>query len=328
MSNAPKIVISHRLHDDGMAVLEKAGAQVVITNSGEPKDMLPELKDADGVIIRIGSIDKETMLQCPKLKAIGRPGVGVDSVDVKGATELGIPVVIAPGANTRSVAEHAMAMIFACSKNMLVCDREMRKGNFGIRSEYKAYELYGKTLGLIGCGHIGKILAELATGVGMNVIVYDPFLPEEKVAEWGYGYRKDMREILREADAVSVHTPLTPETKDMIGEAELQLMKKTGILVNCARGGIINEAALCKALKEGWIQSAATDVVVQEPITVDNPLLALENLIVTPHMAGQTKEAASGVATAAAEGVLAVIRGEQWQKVCNPDAYKHERWQK
>lgn len=323
---APKIVISHRLHDDGMAILEKAGANVVIIGSGKPQDMLSELKDADGVIIRIGSIDKATMDECPNLKVIGRPGVGVDDVEVAGATELGIPVVIAPGANTRSVAEHAMAMIFACAKNMRICDKEMRKGNFSIRSEYKAFELYGKTLGLIGCGHIGKILAELATGIGMKVLVYDPFLKEEVVSGWGYGYRFDMKDILKEADAVSVHTPLTDETRGMIAEKELQMMKKTAILVNCARGGIIDETALVRALKEDWIQAAATDVVVHEPIQTDDPLFSCENLIVTPHMAGQTKEAASGVATLAAEGVLAVIRGEKWDKVCNPDAYKHGRW--
>ena len=156
-----KVVISHRLHDDGMAVLENAGVDVVITNSGDPKVMLPELKDADGVIIRIGSIDRETMEQCPKLKVIGRPGVGVDDVDVEAAIELGIPVVIAPGANSRSVAEHAMAMMFACAKDMMRSDREMRKGNFGIRSSYKAYELGGKTLGLLGYGHIVFLLAWL-----------------------------------------------------------------------------------------------------------------------------------------------------------------------
>lgn len=154
-----KVVISHKLHDDGMAVLERAGANVVITNSGKPEDMLPELLDADGLIIRIGSIDRETMLKCKNLKVIGRPGVGVDDVDVEAATELGIPVVIAPGANTRSVAEHAMAMMFACAKDMVRCDKEMRKGNFAIRSEYKAYELNGKVLGLIGCGHIGNLRA-------------------------------------------------------------------------------------------------------------------------------------------------------------------------
>lgn len=309
-----------------MAVLERAGANVVIVGSGAPADMLPVLRDADGVIIRIGSIDRATMEACPNLKAIGRPGVGVDDVDVAAATELGIPVVIAPGANTRSVAEHAMAMIFACAKNMRVADREMRKGNFAIRSEYKAYELFGKTLGLIGCGHIGKILAELATGIGMKVLVYDPFLKEEVVAEWGYGYRTKMEDILKEADAVSVHTPLTDATRGMIGAAELQMMKKTAILVNCARGGIVDEAALLRALDAGEIQAAATDVVVHEPIRTDDPLFACENLIVTPHMAGQTKEAASGVARLAAEGVLAVIRGEKWDKVCNPDAYTHGRW--
>ena len=321
-----KVVISHRLHDDGMAVLEKAGADVVITNSGKPEDMLPELLDADGLIIRIGSIDRETMLKCKNLKVIGRPGVGVDDVDVEAATELGIPVVIAPGANTRSVAEHAMAMIFACAKDMVRCDKEMRKGNFAIRSEYKAYELNGKVLGLIGCGHIGNILAEMATGIGMKVLVYDPFVKAEVVEAKGYGYRVEMEDILKEADVVSIHTPLTPKTKNMIGEKELKLMKSTGILINCARGGIINEEALCKALSENWIHSAATDVVVHEPISVDDPLFMYENIIVTPHMAGQTKEAASGVATMAAEGVMAVINGQKWDKVCNPKAYEHPRW--
>ncbi|TCS77075.1 hydroxyacid dehydrogenase [Pectinatus cerevisiiphilus] len=323
-----KVVISHRLHDDGMAVLEKAGLDVVITNSGEPVDMLPELIDAEGVIIRIGSIDKETMLKCKKLKVIGRPGVGVDNVDVEAATELGIPVVIAPGANTRSVAEHAMAMMFACAKDMVHCDKEMRKGNFAVRSAYKAYELLGKTLGLIGCGHIGGILAQMASAIGMNVIIYDPFVKKEAVEKQGYGYKEDIHDILKEADVVSIHTPLTPQTKNMIGEAELKIMKPTGILINCARGGIVNESALCKALHENWIYSAATDVIVNEPISADDPLFKCDNIIVTPHMAGQTREAASGVATMAAEGVAAIIRGEKWEKVCNPKAYEHPRWNK
>ncbi|MDQ0204975.1 hydroxyacid dehydrogenase [Pectinatus haikarae] len=323
-----KVVISHRLHDDGMAVLEKAGLNVAITNSGKPVDMLPELVDAEGLIIRIGSIDKETMLKCKKLKVIGRPGVGVDDVDVEAATELGIPVVIAPGANTRSVAEHAMAMIFACAKDMVHCDKEMRNGNFAVRSEYKAYELSGKTLGLIGCGHIGGLLAQMASAIGMKVMIYDPFLKKESVEKQGYVYKTDMHDILKEADAISIHTPLTPQTKNMIGEAELKMMKSTGILINCARGGIVNEAALCRALNENWIHSAGTDVVVNEPISVDDPLFKCKNIIVTPHMAGQTREAASGVATMAAEGVAAVIKGEKWEKVCNPKAYEHPRWNK
>lgn len=322
----PKIVISHRLHEAGMALLEQAGAEVVITNSGRPADMLPALIDADGVIIRIGSIDRATMEACPKLKVIGRPGVGVDDVDVEGATALGIPVVIAPGANTRSVAEHALAMIFACVKNMRVVDAEIRKGNFAVRSEYKAYELYGKTLGLVGCGAIGKILAQLAMGVGMKIAVYDPFIQRETAEALGFIYCEELDDLLAAADAVSLHTPLTPETKGMIGGRELARMKDTAVLVNCARGGIIDEAALVKALQTGEILAAATDVLVTEPVDVNDPMFTVPNLIVTPHMAGQTKEAAAGVATAAVEGCLAVIRGEKWQKVCNPKAYEHTRW--
>lgn len=323
-----KVVISHRLHDDGMAVLEKAGVDVVITNSGDPKVMLPELKDADGVIIRIGSIDRETMEQCPNLKVIGRPGVGVDDVDVTAATELGIPVVIAPGANTRSVAEHAMAMMFACAKDLIRSDKEMRKGNFGIRSSYKAFELHGKTLGLVGYGHIGSVFADMASGIGMNIIVYDPFIKKESVEEKGYGYREDMHDVLKEADVISLHTPLTPETRNMIGEVEINLMKPDSILINCARGGIVDELALNKALDENRIHSAGTDVVVHEPIDPADPIFAHDNIVVSPHMAGQTREAASGVATLAAEGTVAVINGQKWDKVCNPKAYYHARWNK
>ena len=324
MEKKVKIVISHRLHDAGMKVLEDAGVDVVITNSGEPKDMLPELRDADGVIIRIGSIDRATMEQCPHLRAIGRPGVGVDDVDVMAATELGIPVVIAPGANTRSVAEHAMAMMFACAKDLIHSDREMRKGNFAVRSSYKAYELRGRTLGLIGSGAIGSVFAEMAAGIGMKVLVYDPYVPAEKIEAQGYGYRTQVEDILREADVVSIHTPLTDATRGMIGEEQLRMMKQDGILINCARGGIVDEAALGRALDENWIHSAGTDVV--EPIDPNDPIFAHDNIVVSPHMAGQTREAAAGVATLAAEGVLAVIRGEKWAKVCNPKAYEHARW--
>ena len=326
MEKKVKIVISHRLHDAGMKVLEDAGVDVVITNSGEPKDMLPELRDADGVIIRIGSIDRATMEQCPHLRAIGRPGVGVDDVDVTAATELGIPVVIAPGANTRSVAEHAMAMMFACAKDLIRSDREMRKGNFAVRSSYKAYELRGRTLGLIGSGAIGSVFAEMAAGIGMKVLVYDPYVPAEKIEAQGYGYRTQVEDILREADVVSIHTPLTDATRGMIGEEQLRMMKQDGILINCARGGIVDEAALGRALDENWIHSAGTDVVVHEPIDPNDPIFAHDNIVVSPHMAGQTREAAAGVATLAAEGVLAVIRGEKWEKVCNPKAYEHARW--
>ena len=321
-----KVVISHRLHEDGMMVLEKAGAMVAITNNGDPKVMLPELLDAEGLIIRIGSIDRETMVAAKNLKVIGRPGVGVDDVDVEAATELGIPVVIAPGANTRSVAEQAFAFMFAAAKDMVHTDKELRKGNFAIRSSYKAYEIYGKTLGLVGYGNIGGILAQMSAAVGMKVMIYDPFVQPEKIKAEGYQYEGDLQKLLQTADVISLHVPLTSKTKNLIGENEFKLMKKNAILINCARGGVVDEAALAQALAADAIHAAATDVFAVEPVTAEEPLLQYDNIIVSPHMAGQTKEAASGVATMAAEGVVAVINGERWPHVCNPKAYEHPRW--
>jgi len=162
----------------------------------------------------------------------------------------------------------------------------------------------------------------------MKVLVYDPFINEEVVENQGYGYRADVHDIIKESDVISVHTPLTPETRGMIGEAELKMMKPTAIVINCARGGIVDEAALDKALTENWIHSAGLDVVEHEPIDPNDPLFKHENIIVSPHMAGQTQEAASGVATMAAEGAVAIVNGQKWDKVCNPKVYDHLRWQK
>ncbi len=323
-----KVVITQPLHKDGMAVLNAAGLETAVSNGGKPEEYLPFVKDADGLIIRIGHIDRATMEACPNLKVIGRPGVGVDNVDVKAATELGIPVVIAPGANTRSVAECAFTMMLTAAKDMVRADRELRKGNWAMRSEYRAYELYGKTLGLIGYGHIGSILASLCQAIGMSVMVYDPFVKPEKVEAEGYKYCATIDPIVEQADVISLHVPLTDETRNLIAKPQLARMKENTILINCARGGIINEADLKEGLEKHQIMAACLDVFDHEPLSPDDPLLTLDNVIVYPHMAGQTREAASNVATAAAKGVAAIIAGEKWPYVCNPDAYKHPRWNK
>ncbi len=321
-----KVVVTQRLHDKGMEVLEKE-AKAVVADTGKPRELDPLLADADGLIIRIGSIDREGLLAAKNLKVVGRPGVGVDDVDVATCTELGIPVVIVPGANTVSVAEHSLMLMLALAKDMLRSDQECRKGNFGIRSSYKAYELKGRTLGLLGGGAIGTALGELAQGIGMKVMVYDPYLAPEKVEARGWEYVRDADEIYRRADVISVHVPLTDQTRKMIGKREFGLMKPNAILINCARGGIIDEDALYDALKNNKIHGAGTDVLEKEPFDPKDKLMELDNFIVTPHMAGQTSEAAIGVATGCAEGVLAVIRGEKWPRVCNPKAYEHPRWQ-
>ena len=320
-----KVVITQRLHDKGMELLEQH-AQAVVAGTGNPRELDPFLADSDGLIIRIGSIDRQGLLAAKNLKVIGRPGVGVDDVDVATCTELGIPVVIVPGANTRSVAEHAMLLMFATAKDLLRSDQETRRGNFGIRSSFKAYELKGRTLGLIGGGAIGSEFGRMAQGIGMNVMVYDPFLKKDDVEARGWRHVANLDDLYREADVISIHVPLTEQTRNMIGDRELGLMKKDAILSNCARGGIIDEDALYRALKENRIHGAGTDVLAKEPFDTTSPLMSLDNFVLTPHMAGQTKEAAAGVATGAVEGVLAVINGEKWPKVCNPEAYSHPRW--
>lgn len=320
-----KVVITQRLHDKGMELLEQH-AQAVVAGTGNPRELDPFLADADGLIIRIGSIDRQGLLAAKNLKVIGRPGVGVDDVDVATCTELGIPVVIVPGANTRSVAEHAMLLMFATAKDLLRSDQETRRGNFGIRSSFKAYELKGRTLGLIGGGAIGSEFGRMAQGIGMNVMVYDPFLKKDDVEARGWRHVANLDDLYREADVISIHVPLPEQTRNMIGDREFGLMKKDAILINCARGGIIDEDALYRALKENRIHGAGTDVLAKEPFDTTSPLMSLDNFVLTPHMAGQTKEAAAGVATGAVEGVLAVIRGEKWPKVCNPEAYNHPRW--
>jgi D-3-phosphoglycerate dehydrogenase len=321
-----KVVITQRLHEDGMALLEKEGVEAAIAGTGNPKEYAPLLKDAQGLIIRIGSIDRAAMQGAPGLRVIGRPGVGVDDVDVAAATELGIPVVVVPGANTRSVAEHGLMLLFALAKDMPRSDRETRKGNFNIRNSFKAIELKSRTLGLIGCGAIGSEFARMASAIGMGVLVYDPFVAAENIAAQGWRHTADLNEVFSTADAVSLHVPLTDETRNLVGGREIGLMKPTAILINCARGGIVDETALYAALKENRIHGAGFDVLAKEPFDADNPLMTLNNFIVTPHMAGQTREAASGVATGAVRGVLAVIAGEKWPKVANPGVYEHPRW--
>jgi len=247
-------------------------------------------------------------------------------VDMATATERGIPVVIAPGANTRSVAEHALALMLAASKDLLHSDAQTRAGDFNVRNAYRAFELLGKTLGLVGYGNIGRELAKLASAIGMKVAIFDPFVDPATITSLGYAFERELDQLLTTADVVSLHVPLTEKTRAMIGARELKLMKPSSILINCARGEIVDEGALAEALRKNQIHSAAADVLVQEPFDPKNPLLKLENFIITPHMAGLTREAASGVATMAAEGVLAILSGKRWPHVANKQVYEHPMW--
>lgn len=320
-----KFVMTQAVCPEGMQLLDGI-ADVYVADNQDPNNYLDEMKDADALIVRIAKCDANAIENSLKLKVIGRTGVGYDSVDVKKATELGIPVVITPGANNRSVAEHAVAMIFALSKNLIEAQNEMCKGNWEIRGAKKAFELEGKTVGILGLGAIGRETAKICKGCGMSIAAYDPFMTKEQVEGYGAKYYEDYVELLKDSDVVSIHVPLTDQTRNMISKKELSVMKPTALIINCSRGGIINEADLVEALNNGVIAGAGTDVFCSEPPKTDDPLLNCKNLIVSPHSAAQTREAVIKMAQMCVKGCLAVAEGKKWPYVADKSVYEHEKW--
>lgn len=326
-----KFVMTQAICSEGMEKLKAetgSDLQVYVADAQDPNDYLDEMRGADALIVRIGKCDSHAIENSPNLKVIGRTGVGFDSVDVAKATKLGIPVVITPGANNRSVAEHAVAMIFALAKNLYEGQRELEQGNWEIRGAKKAFELKGKTVGIIGMGAIGQETAKICAGCGMKIAGYDPFMTREKMEVLGAAYYSDYHELLKVADIITIHVPLTKDTEKMISAAEFAMMKKTALVINCSRGGIVDEDDLCEALKKGVIAGAGTDVFVSEPPKPDDQLLNTPNLIVSPHSAAQTREAVVHMATMCVDGCLAVIRGEKWPFVADKSVYDHPRWGK
>ncbi|MBQ9404460.1 MAG: hydroxyacid dehydrogenase [Synergistaceae bacterium] len=314
---------------EGIDALKNSGLFDTIydANNPDPNNYLDQMADADALIVRVASCNANAIENSPKLKVIGKTGVGYDAIDVKKAAEKGIPVVITPGANNRSVAEHAVALMFALSKNLVEGDSATRNGNWEIRGAHKAFELENKTVGVIGLGAIGRETAKICQSIGMKLAGYDPFLSQDKIEALGAKYYSDYRELLKDADVVTIHVPLTDQTKDMISAKELASMKKTAIIINCSRGGIINEADLISALKSGIIAGAGTDVFCEEPVKPGYPLLDCPNLIVSPHSAAQTREAVIKMALMCVKGCCEVLNGKKWPFVADKSVYDHEIWQ-
>lgn len=322
-----KIFISHEIAESGMTLLrEQSDVEVIVMNT-DKIDEFNGIEEADGIILRIGKISRELMDKCPNLKVISRPGVGVDTIDVDAATEKGIPVVTAaPGANARSVAEHTLALTYAVAKNLIESYLETKAGNFFIRNKYAAVELIGRTVGIVGFGNVGKQTAMLFHANGLNISVYDPYASRESVEEKGFTYYTDLFDMLPTCDIVSLHIPATPETRKIISTEALKKMKAGSFLINNARGDLVDEDALYEALTAGNLAGAAVDLMEKEPVDTNSKLLSLSNFIVTPHMAALTRECSSKLAVMAAEGTLAVIRGEKWPVVFNKEVYMHEKW--
>ena len=319
-----KAVISNRIPQEAIQYLQKEGFDVFVADSNDPRTYLEELRTADAYINRLGLCDAAIIDQCQKLKVIGRTGVGFDNIDVACATRHHIPVVVTPGANSRSVAEHTLALLFACAKRLKAMDLGVRKGNWQIRDEEPPLGLEGKTVGIIGTGAIGKIVAHLCKALGMHCLGYGHSHNRKKVEQAGCIYRETLPELLAESDFVTLHVPLLPTTRHMIAWPELLMMKRTAFLINTSRGEVVSEADLAKALQEGRIAGAGVNVFSQEPVTPQQPLLQAPHLILTPHCAALTPEAMLDSCLACVKGCVAVCRGEKWSQVVNPEVYENE----
>ncbi|QDT63518.1 phosphoglycerate dehydrogenase [Calycomorphotria hydatis] len=313
----PRVLVSDKLSPVGLEMLEAAeGLEVVVNTEYSPEELKEALKDFDGIIIRSGTkLTEEVLEGQPRLKAVARAGVGVDNVDLPTATRQGIVVMNTPAGNTISTAEQALALMFAMSRNTVPAATTMKAGGWD-RKKFTGSQLAGKTLGVIGLGRIGLAVAKRCLAMEMTVLGYDPFLTAEKAAEYGIDFCPTVDELVPRCDYITVHTPLTDETRDLLNADRFEKMKKGVRLVNCARGGIINEDDLAVALESGKVAGAALDVFTTEPPPEDFKLRSLDNALLTPHLGASTDEAQELVAVEAAELMIGYLtRGEIRQAV-------------
>jgi len=284
----------------------------------ELKEMIGEY---DAILLRSRTKLTGDIIDAGKnLKVIGRAGIGVDNIDLKAATEHGIIVVNAPGSNSLSVVELTIGHMISLARKLVEADKHVRSGQWN-RKAFKGVELMGKTLGLIGFGRIGSEVARRAQVFGMDVITYDPYVNKKIADEMGVKVVETKEDVLKNADFISIHALLTDETRGMIAGPEFEIMKDSAYIINCARGGIVDEKALYEALKDGKIKGAALDVYESEP-PAGSPLLELDNVVFTPHVGASTKEAQMRAGTVAAEQMLTALRGERPQFLVNRDVWK------
>ncbi len=312
---AYKVVIPQYITEPAKNFLKEKG--YIVCDGYETTD-IEELKkivkDADAILARTAPYTKEVIDCAPKLKVISRQGVGYENIDIEYCTKKGIWVTYAPQANFNAVAEHAIGLMIAAAHKIVVMDKYVHNGQWNLRNEKKGNDLSGKTLGIIGFGRIGASVTKKAFfGLDMNIIAYDAFLPESSFPEY-VKRASSIDDVLKKSDFVSLHMPSNNETRHSVNIDFLSKMKSSAILINCARGDIICEDSLYKALKEGVIAGAAADVMENEPPSKDNPLLSLEQFIITPHNAALTFETMDRMGLHAAMGIDDVLSGRkpQW----------------
>ncbi len=312
-----RVLVSDKLAEEGLKILKEGDVfEVDCKYDLKPEGLKEIIGQYDALIVRSGTqVTEEIINAATKLKVVGRAGVGLDNVDLKAATKRGIIAMNTPGGNTTSTAEHAFSLIMALARNIPQAHGSMKAGKWE-RSKFQGVELYGKTLGVIGLGRIGSTVAKFAQGFGMAIKAYDPFLSAEMAAKRGI-VMATFEDLIKNSDFITVHVPKTDETKGMIGEEQINMMKKTVRLINCARGGIIDEAALAKALETKRIAGAALDVYDEEPPKPDSAFLKFDNCVATPHLGASTAEAQVNVAIEVAHSVKDALLGKGIRNAAN-----------
>jgi D-3-phosphoglycerate dehydrogenase len=300
LENKVKIFVADDVSESGLEPLRAAGFMVEKRTGLKLAELSEAVRDADGLVVRSETkVTPELMNAATRLRVIGRAGVGVDNIDVAAATERGIVVMNAPDGNTITTAEHTLALMVSLARRVPQANESLRGGRWE-RKRFIGVELQGKTLGIVGLGRIGRVVAGRARAFGMNIVAFDPFIAPDQARDLELEIAS-LDEVFARADFLTVHTPLTAETRGIVGASAFSKMKRGVRVINCARGGLVDERALLAAIKEGIVAGAALDVFEQEPPPTDHPLLALDEVIVTPHLGASTTEAQEGVALTVAE---------------------------
>ncbi|MSP13478.1 MAG: D-glycerate dehydrogenase [Chloroflexi bacterium] len=322
----PKVYVTRKIPETGLEIL-RAQCDITVYPEALPvprAELLQEIKDVDGVLTLLTEkVDAEFLDHAPRVKVVSNMAVGFDNIDVKECTRRGIPVGNTPEVLTDTTADMAFTLLLSAARHVGSASRYVLAGKWKTWEPlgFLGYDIHGATLGIIGLGRIGAAVARRARGFNMNILYYDAFPRRDLEPELGLRL-VSVDEILAQSDFITVHTPMTPETYHMIGEAQLRKMKPNAVIVNTARGGIIDPKALYKALKEGWIAAAGLDVTEPEPIPMDDPLLTLDNCLIVPHIASASFTTRSEMSAMAARNVLAGIHGERLPTCVNPEVYQ------
>ena len=309
------VLVSDKLSEKGLAILRDCTQLKVDVKTGlKPEELKSIIKKYDALIVRSSTKVTKEIIDASNLKVIGRAGVGLDNVDLKAATNKGIIVMNSPSGNTLSTAEHAMSLMLGLSRNIAIADASMKAGKWD-RSQFQGTELYNKTLGIIGLGRIGQAVAKRAASFGMKVISYDPFLVKDVADTLGVEI-VDLKQLFKDSDYITCHIPLTEETRNLISAKQIELMKNTVRIINCSRGGVVNEADCAKALEDGRIAGIALDVFEKEPPD-ELALRKFDKALLTPHLGASTQEAQVNVAVEIAEQVRDALLGVGFRNAAN-----------